>query len=125
MAETIEVKPEFIPGVSEEINITDKAIAEVKKIMEENSIPSEYGLRVGIKGGGCSGLTYTLGFDGEERPGDNIIEKDGVKVYIDMKSNLYLSGTELDFTDGLNGRGFVFNNPNAKRTCGCGSSFGV
>jgi iron-sulfur cluster assembly protein len=66
-----------------------------------------------------------LGFDGEERPGDNIIEKDGVKVYIDMKSNLYLSGTELDFTDGLNGRGFVFNNPNAKRTCGCGSSFGV
>ncbi|MBN8568294.1 MAG: iron-sulfur cluster assembly accessory protein [Ignavibacteria bacterium] len=125
MAETIEVKPEFIPGVSEEINITDKAIAEVKKIMEENSIPGEYGLRVGIKGGGCSGLTYTLGFDGEERPGDNIIEKDGVKVYIDMKSNLYLSGTELDFTDGLNGRGFVFNNPNAKRTCGCGSSFGV
>ncbi|MBS1494910.1 MAG: iron-sulfur cluster assembly accessory protein [Bacteroidetes bacterium] len=125
MAETIEVKPEFIPGVSEEINITEKAIAEVKKIMEENSIPGEYGLRVGIKGGGCSGLTYTLGFDGEERPGDNIIEKDGVKVYIDMKSNLYLSGTELDFTDGLNGRGFVFNNPNAKRTCGCGSSFGV
>ena len=125
MAETIEVKPEFIPGVSEEINITDKAISEVKKIMEENSIPGEYGLRVGIKGGGCSGLTYTLGFDGEERPGDNIIEKDGVKVYIDMKSNLYLAGTELDFTDGLNGRGFVFNNPNAKRTCGCGSSFGV
>ncbi len=125
MAETIEVKPEFIPGVSEEINITDKAIAEVKKIMEENTIPGDYGLRVGIKGGGCSGLTYTLGFDAEERPGDNIIEKDGVKVYIDMKSNLYLAGTELDFTDGLNGRGFVFNNPNAKRTCGCGSSFGV
>ncbi|MBS1515420.1 MAG: iron-sulfur cluster assembly accessory protein [Bacteroidetes bacterium] len=125
MAETIDVKPEFIPGVSEDINITDKAITEVKKIMEENSIPAEYGLRVGIKGGGCSGLTYTLGFDAEERPGDNIIEKDGVKVFIDMKSNLYLSGTELDFTDGLNGRGFVFNNPNAKRTCGCGSSFGV
>lgn len=125
MAETIDVKPEFVPGVSEEINITDKAITEVKKIMEENSIPGDYGLRVGIKGGGCSGLTYTLGFDAEERPGDNIIEKDGVKVYIDMKSNLYLSGTELDFTDGLNGRGFVFNNPNAKRTCGCGSSFGV
>ncbi|MBX7047028.1 MAG: iron-sulfur cluster assembly accessory protein [Ignavibacteria bacterium] len=125
MAETIDVKPEFIPGVSEDINITDKAINEVKKIMEENSIPAEYGLRVGIKGGGCSGLTYTLGFDAEERPGDNIIEKDGVKVFIDMKSNLYLSGTELDFTDGLNGRGFVFNNPNAKRTCGCGSSFGV
>ncbi len=125
MAETIEVKPEFIPGVTDDINITEKAIAEVKKIMEENTIPGDYGLRVGIKGGGCSGLTYTLGFDAEERPGDYIIEKDGVKVYIDMKSNLYLSGTELDFTDGLNGRGFVFNNPNAKKTCGCGSSFGV
>lgn len=125
MAETIDVKPEFIPGVSEDINITGKAITEVKKIMEENNIPAEYGLRVGIKGGGCSGLTYTLGFDAEERPGDNIIEKDGVKVFIDMKSNLYLAGTELDFTDGLSGRGFVFNNPNAKRTCGCGSSFGV
>lgn len=116
---------EFIPGVSEDINVTSKAIAEIKKIMEENNIPADYGLRVGIKGGGCSGLSYTLGFDAESRIGDNVLEVDGVKIYIDMKSNLYLSGTELDFTDGLNGRGFVFNNPNAKRTCGCGSSFGV
>jgi iron-sulfur cluster assembly protein len=116
---------EFIPGVSEDINVTAKAIAEIKKIMEENNVPADYGLRVGIKGGGCSGLSYTLGFDAESRAGDNVLEIEGVKIYIDMKSNLYLSGTELDFTDGLNGRGFVFNNPNAKRTCGCGSSFGV
>jgi iron-sulfur cluster assembly protein len=116
----------FEPGVSEEINITDKAVSEIKAIMKENNLSSdEYSLRVGIKGGGCSGLTYTLGFDAQEKPGDTIIEKDGVKVMIDMKSALYLNGTELDFTDGLNGRGFVFNNPNASRTCGCGSSFAV
>ena len=123
MAET-EIK-EFEAGVSEDIHITDKAITEIKKIMKENEIPADYFLRVGIKGGGCSGLTYTLGFDTEERPGDNEIGKDGVKIMIDMKSYLYLSGTELDYTDGLNGKGFTFNNPNAKRTCGCGSSFGV
>ena len=116
---------EFIPGVSENVNITDKAVKEIKKIMEENKIPEGYGLRVGVKGGGCSGLTYTLGFDAEERTGDNILEKDGIKIFIDMKSSLYLSGTEIDYTDGLTGKGFIFNNPNAVKTCGCGSSFGV
>lgn len=116
---------EFVPGVSEEVNVTEKAIKEIKKIIEGNKIPVEYGLRVGVKGGGCSGMTYTLGFDPEERPGDNIIEIDGVKIFIDMKSNLYLLGTEIDYTDGLTGKGFVFNNPNAVKTCGCGSSFGV
>ncbi|HEX2788523.1 MAG TPA: iron-sulfur cluster assembly accessory protein [Ignavibacteria bacterium] len=116
---------EFIPGVSDEINVTEKAVSEIKKIMQENNVPEGYGLRVGIKGGGCSGMTYTLGFDAETRTGDNILEFDGVKIYIDMKSNLYLNGTEIDYTDGLNGKGFVFNNPNAKKTCGCGSSFGV
>ncbi len=116
---------EFIAGVSEDINITEKAISEIRKIMGENKIPEGYGLRVGVKGGGCSGLTYTLGFDPEERTGDSIIEKDGVKIFIDMKSSLYLSGTEIDFTDGLTGRGFVFNNPHAVKTCGCGGSFGV
>lgn len=114
---------EFVPGVTEDINITDKAIEEIKKIMIENKIPENYGLRIGIKGGGCSGLTYTLGFDSESKPTDNIIEKEGLNIYVDMKSYLYLTGTELDFTDGLSGRGFIFNNPNAKRTCGCGSSF--
>ncbi len=115
----------FVPGVSEDINITDKALSEIKRIMKENNIPENYGLRIGIKGGGCSGFTYTLGFDGESNATDNVTEFDGVQVFIDMKSFLYLSGTELDYTDGLSGKGFVFNNPNAKRTCGCGSSFGA
>ncbi len=108
-----------------EVSITEKAINEVKKIMEENNVPENFGLRVGVKGGGCSGLTYTLGFDENSKEGDTIIENSGVKLYIDGKSLFYLSGTELDFTDGLNGKGFVFNNPNATKTCGCGESFGV
>lgn len=108
-----------------EITITDKAVNQVKKIKDENEIPSEYGLRVGVKGGGCSGLTYSLGFDAESKEGDTVIEKDGFKLFVDGKSLFYLAGTELDFSDGLNGKGFVFNNPNAKKTCGCGESFGV
>jgi iron-sulfur cluster assembly protein len=108
-----------------EITITDKAVKEVKKIMEENKVPSDYGLRVGVKGGGCSGLQYSLGFDTSAKEGDTIIELNSVKMFIDGKSLFYLSGTELDFSDGLNGRGFVFNNPNATKTCGCGESFGV
>ena len=93
--------------------------------MAENNIADDYDLRIGVKGGGCSGLTYTLGFDNEQKTGDKIIERDGVKMRVDWKSILYLAGTEIDYTDGLNGKGFVFNNPNAKKTCGCGSSFGV
>ena len=112
-------------GIQSEIDITEKAINQVKKLKEENKIPEEYGLRIGIKGGGCSGLTYQLGFDGETRSGDTIFEKNGVILYVDGKSLFYLSGTVLDFSDGLSGRGFVFNNPNAKKTCGCGESFGV
>jgi iron-sulfur cluster assembly protein len=108
-----------------EIALTEKAYSEVRKIMDQNKIPETYGLRVGVKGGGCSGLSYSLGFDSEARAGDKIIEKDGVRIFIDSKSLFYLSGTQLDFTDGLNGRGFVFNNPNASKTCGCGSSFGA
>lgn len=108
-----------------EITLSEKAVSEVKKIMEQNKIPDTYGLRVGVKGGGCSGLSYSLGFDAEAREGDKIIAKEGVQIFIDTKSLFYLSGTQLDFTDGLNGRGFVFNNPNATKTCGCGSSFGA
>ena len=108
-----------------EISITDKAGKEIKRIMEENKIPAEFGLRVGVKGGGCSGLTYSLGFDKEPNEGDTIVDSNNVKLYIDGKSLFYLLGTVLDFTDGLNGKGFVFNNPNAAKTCGCGESFGV
>jgi iron-sulfur cluster assembly protein len=109
----------------QEIKITPKAIKEVKKIQEENNIPENFGLRVGVQGGGCSGLKYSLGFDGEQKEGDTVIEQQGIKLLVDGKSLFYLSGTELDFTDGLNGRGFIFNNPNATKTCGCGESFGV
>ncbi|HET56183.1 MAG TPA: iron-sulfur cluster insertion protein ErpA [Ignavibacteria bacterium] len=109
----------------QEIQITDKAAAQVKKNMDENKIESGFGLRVGVKGGGCSGLTYQLGFDGEQKEGDTIIEKNGIKLFVDGKSLFYLTGTVLDFSDGLNGKGFVFNNPNATKTCGCGESFGV
>ena len=113
------------PETKDEIALTEKAIKEVKKLMAENQIPENYGLRIGVKGGGCSGLSYTLGFDEEIKDGDKIIETEGVKVYVDWKSILYLNGTSIDYTDGLNGKGFVFNNPTAKKTCGCGSSFGV
>jgi iron-sulfur cluster assembly protein len=104
------------------VTVSLKAANEIKKIMtQENS--GECALRVGVKGGGCSGLSYFLTLDKEARPDDNILESNGVKVYLDPKSALYLAGTEIDFSDGLQGTGFTFNNPNAQRTCGCGSSF--
>lgn len=124
MADTLTLDASTTTAASP-ITLTEKAIAEIGKIKEQNSIPESYGLRVGVKGGGCSGLSYTLGFDAEQREGDKVIESNGVHLFIDPKSLFYLMGTELDYTDGLNGRGFVFNNPNAARTCGCGSSFGV
>ena len=108
-----------------EISLTEKALTEIKRIMSQNKVPESFGVRVGVKGGGCSGFTYTLGFDGEVKEGDTIIEDNEVKLFIDGKSLFYLSGTELDFSDGLNGKGFVFSNPNATKTCGCGESFGV
>ncbi len=110
---------------AEEILLTEKALSEIKRIMSENQVPDSYGLRVGVKGGGCSGFTYSLGFDAEAKEGDTTIGDGKVKLFIDGKSLFYLSGTELDFSDGLNGKGFVFNNPNATKTCGCGDSFGV
>jgi iron-sulfur cluster assembly protein len=111
--------------IESEITITEKAAKEIRKIMDENKIAGEFGLRIGVKGGGCSGLTYSLGFDPETREGDTIINQDGVKLVVDGKSLFYLSGTQLDFSDGLNGKGFIFNNPNATKSCGCGESFSV
>ena len=112
-------------NIKSEITITEKARNEILRIMQSNNVSENYGLRVGVKGGGCSGLTYTLNFDENYKDGDTIIESENVKLFIDGKSLFYLMGTQLDFSDGLNGKGFLFNNPNAAKTCGCGESFGV
>lgn len=111
--------------VADDIKITQKALGEIRKIKEQNSIPDDYGLRMSVKGGGCSGFSYALGFDAEARETDKILEIGDTRIFIDKKSLFYLMGVELDFSDGLMGRGFTFNNPNATKTCGCGSSFGV
>ncbi len=111
--------------MDEEITLTSKAVAQVKKIKAENKIPEDHGLRLGVKGGGCSGFSYVLAFDEHPRENDKIMEIEGMRVFVDPKSLFYLSGTQLDFSDGLNGKGFVFHNPQATRTCGCGNSFGV
>ncbi len=108
-----------------EISLTEKALKQVLKIKEENEIPNEYGLRISVKGGGCSGLTYEMGFDGNQKETDSVMDFENIKLFVDGKSLFYLTGTELDFSDGLNGKGFVFNNPNANKSCGCGESFGV
>lgn len=106
------------------IQVTEKAVKEIKRLQASDSSATGSILRVMVVGGGCSGMSYKLGFDNQPAAaGDKVFEHDGVKLVIDSKSYLYLAGTELDFSDGLNGTGFVFNNPNAKRTCGCGSSF--
>ncbi len=106
------------------ITLTEKAIHEIKRIQTSSTEESSGMLRVMVTGGGCSGLSYKLGFD-KQPPAENdkILEVGGVKVVVDSKSSLFLQGTELDFTDGLNGKGFIFSNPNAKKTCGCGNSF--
>ena len=93
--------------------------------MDKGDASKEAFIRVGVKGGGCSGLTYHLEFDTELKEDDKVFEDKGIKIVCDKKSMLYLVGTELDFTGGLNGNGFSFNNPNASRTCGCGESFSI
>lgn len=107
------------------ISVSEKAASHVHSIMAEKQVPSDYHLRVSVVGGGCSGLSYSLAFDNEMKDGDEKITENGVSLVVDGKSLLYLAGTVLDFSDGLNGKGFVFNNPNASRTCGCGESFSV
>ena len=104
------------------IFLTDKAAEKVKEILQVEK-KEGYGLRVGIKGGGCSGFSYTLNFDKANSEIDQVFEDKGVQIIIDSKSFVYLSGTKLDFVDTLNGSGFTFDNPNATKTCRCGSPF--
>jgi len=107
------------------ITITDRAVREVRRIIKDQNLPQATALRVGVKGGGCSGFSYTLGFDDQISDIDQINEIEGVRVVCDPKSFLYLSGTQIDFEDNLMGRGFKFGNPNAAKSCGCGESFSV
>ena len=120
-----EVIAEVAANSTEIVTITARAAQEIRKIKQENTIPETHALRLGVKGGGCSGMTYVLAFDENPKERDTIYQAEGLTVCIDPKSQFYLSGTVLDFSDGLSGRGFVFNNPNAAKTCGCGHSFGV
>ena len=107
------------------ITISDLAKDKVVKLRQDAEIDENHFLRASVAGGGCSGLSYKLDFDDEVKPMDQEFEDKGVKIVVDMKSFLYLAGTELNFSDGLNGKGFYFDNPNASRTCGCGDSFSV
>jgi iron-sulfur cluster assembly protein len=106
------------------ITVTEKAKNKAIELMTADNRPDSF-IRVGVEGGGCSGLSYKLEFDNQMKEGDKVFEDKGVKIVCDRKSFLYLVGTELDFSDGLNGKGFQFHNPNATRTCGCGESFAV
>ncbi|MES2880643.1 MAG: iron-sulfur cluster assembly accessory protein [Bacteroidota bacterium] len=109
------------------IYVSDKAKEKVGQLMKDAGVVGDasYFLRVSVVGGGCSGLSYKLDFDNETKPMDQVFEDNGIKVVTDLKSFLYLVNTELNFSDGLNGKGFYFSNPNASRTCGCGDSFAV
>lgn len=104
------------------IRFTDRAIAAIKRIRTEEGLALSHSLRVGVKGGGCSGMSYVLGFD-ERTATDEVFELDGVSIAIDKRHVLYIANMEVDFQDGLNARGFTFTNPNATSTCGCGTSF--
>lgn len=108
------------------IKVSEKAKSKVIELMKEDGFnhESDY-IRVGVKSGGCSGLSYDLKFDKSQVDGDKIFEDNGIKIIVDKKSFLYLVGTTLEYSGGLNGTGFVFNNPNASRTCGCGESFSL
>ena len=107
------------------IHVTDKAKEYFIDLRKKEGKTEDYNIRVSVSGGGCSGLMYNLDFDNQQKATDQLYEDKGVKILVDKKSLLYLIGTTLDFSDGLNGKGFQFINPNASRTCGCGESFSV
>jgi iron-sulfur cluster assembly protein len=109
-------------GTDSVVDITERAQLEIRKIFDQQNPDSGHGLRLGVIGGGCSGLSYEMDFS-EPRPNDNVFDCDGFQVFLDPKSSIYLKGVTLDYQDGLKGKGFVYVNPNATNTCGCGESF--
>jgi iron-sulfur cluster assembly accessory protein len=106
------------------LSFTGKAVTEISRLMSEPGFDSTKLLRVGVKGGGCSGMSYILGFD-HQQANDDVFEIDGLKFLLNKSHSMYLMGMEIDWQDGLNARGFSFSNPNASKTCGCGTSFAV
>jgi iron-sulfur cluster assembly protein len=106
------------------INVTDNAVQKIKEALERENM-AEGGLRLGIRGGGCSGLNYVLRFETERKAGDKVYEQDGARIFVDLKSLLYLKGTTLDWESNLMQEGFTFRNPNARKTCSCGVSFAI
>ena len=112
----------MVETITTPIILSDSAVTQLKRIMGEQKVPEEYGLRVGVKGGGCSGFSYILGFDVQKEK-DQIFEVKGLKVLMEKSHSMYLLGMEIDWLEGLNNRGFTFSNPNADESCGCGSSF--
>lgn len=105
--------------------VADSAKERIHEIVQDQHLTDDYFVRVSVTSGGCSGLSYEMDFDNESRPNDQVFDDNGVRVVTDLKSFLYLCNTTLEFSGGLNGKGFYFNNPNAARTCGCGESFAV
>lgn len=116
-----ETKPAAAPVPSREIQVTPKAVNKIRATFEKMGVTG--GLRLGVLGGGCSGLSYQFKFDTQPRPKDKVFEFEGVRIFVDPKSILYLNGLTLDYKESLMQSGFVFENPNAKKSCGCGSSF--
>ena len=109
-------------GMDNFIVLTDKAVEMVKDAMQREGLAG-YGIRVGVQGGGCSGFQYSMDFEEKSKDGDITLEQGGIKLFVDSMSSMYLQGVTIDYIQGLQGAGFKFNNPNAKSTCGCGSSF--
>lgn len=106
------------------VSFTEGAKAEINKLMQQQEIGEDFALRVGVEGGGCAGMNYILGFD-QKKDGDQEYDVDGIRILMNKAHGLYLAGMQIDFQNGLNARGFTFNNPNASSTCGCGTSFSV
>lgn len=117
--------PEQTDSSSAALRVTPAAAAEVRRLLQQEGLPETAGVRIGVRGGGCSGYSYVLNFDRAPAEGDEVIEEAGVRLFCDRQSLPLLAGTLLDYTDGLMGRGFQFKNPNATGTCGCGESFSV
>lgn len=114
-----------VPDLDQPLALTAKAVEMIKVTREQEGLGADYGLRVAVRGGGCSGFEYALDFENEVRETDSVLEFDGLKVFVDPVSSRYLQGTVIDYVFGMTGAGFKFNNPRATGTCGCGSSFSV